>query len=188
VTKHVRKAAALSIALLFMASAAEAASKRKGPKHPPLDVPIAGTLAGGGTFAGTLSLKEFVAREGQVFALGTVRGTATSALGAPLGTALVGTVALPVTVGAGLAARETAAAVVTQQQVCQVLNLEIGSISFDLLGVQVTTLPVGINLTADGSGANVLGHLICTILETVNNVLGLVDLLNALLGLLTGLF
>jgi hypothetical protein len=182
------KTAALSIALLLVASATEAASKRKGPKHPPLEVPISGAVVGGGTFAGTLSLQEFEARDGQAFALGMIRGTVTSAAGAPLGTAVVGQVALPVQVGPGAAAREPAAGVIIQQQTCQVLNLELGSLTFDVLGVQVTTLPIGINLTADATGTNVLGHLICTILETVNNVLGLVDLLNALLGLLTGLF
>ena len=34
---------------------------------------------------------------------------------------------------------------------------------------------------------NVLGSLICTVLETVNNVVGLVNLLNQLLGILGGL-
>ncbi len=185
--KHLSKTAAFSIALLLVASATEAASKRNGPKRSPLEVPIAGAVAGGGTFEGTLSLKEFVARDGQVFALGMIRGTATSAAGVPLGTALVGEVALPVQVGPAGAARQAAEGVVIQQT-CQVLDLELGPFTFDVLGVQVTTLPVGINLTADATGTNVLGHLICTILETVNNVLGLVDLLNALLGLLTGLF
>ena len=76
---------------------------------------------------------------------------------------------------------------VVAQQVCDVLNIEIQPITIDVLGLQVTTLPVGINVTADGTGTNVLGHLVCTILATVGNVIGLVDLLNALLGLLTGL-
>ena len=104
--KHLRKTAAFSIALLLVASATEAASKRRGPKHSPLEVPVAGAVAGGGTFEGTLSLKEFVARDGQVFALGMIRGTATSAAGVPLGTALVGEVALPVQVGPAGAARQ----------------------------------------------------------------------------------
>src|SRR2546422_254276 len=56
----------------------------------PLQLPITGTVAGGGTFAGTLGVEKFVVRDGQVAAIGFVRGTAMSSAGAPLGTALVG--------------------------------------------------------------------------------------------------
>lgn len=48
-----------------------------------------------------------------------------------------------------------------------------------------TTQPIGIDLSGESGG--VLGQLICLILETVGNVLGLVGLLNQLLGLLGGL-
>jgi len=46
--------------------------------------------------------------------------------------------------------------------------------------VQVTTLPVSIDLSGDS--ASPLGNLTCTILATLNNVVGVVGLLNQLLG------
>jgi len=54
-------------------------------------------------------------------------------------------------------------------------------------GLQVATQPISIDVSGVTGGTNVLGSLICTILETVNNVVGLVNLLNQLLGILGGL-
>ena len=59
--------------------------------------------------------------------------------------------------------------------------------NLNVLGLQVTTQPISIDVSGDSTGTNVLGNLICTILTTVNNVVGLVNLLNQLLGLLGGL-
>jgi hypothetical protein len=186
-------ASALSVGMLLAAAASASAAEMKRAQSPPparkpLQVAIVGHAAGGGTFAGTLSIQKFAARDDQVVAIGMVSGTLTGPMGFTMGTTLTGPLALPVLVeppeapGLGIVRSQVIA-----QQTCDVLNIEIQPITIDVLGLQVTTLPVGINVTADGTGTNVLGHLVCTILTTVGNVLGLVDLLNALLGLLTGL-
>lgn len=181
-------AATLSIGVLLWASDAAAAEKNRKHTQAPLQVPITGVVAGGGSFAGTLSIAKFAARDGQVVAIGMLRGTVTGAAGAPVGTALVGPTELPVQVSGAAAARSSAAASgVVIQQTCELLHLEIQPITLDVLGLQVTTLPIGIDLVASGEGTDVLGRLICTVLETVGNVIGLVDLLNQILGLLTGL-
>ncbi len=158
---------------------------QKDEQAAPLQLPITGTLAGGGTFAGTLSVQRFVVRDGQVAAIGMVRGTATSAAGTPLGTALVGSLTLPVQVGPGATMATTTAAPVAAQATCPVLHLEIGAVNLNVLGLQVTTQPIVVDIPGDSAG--VLGNLVCTVLDTLNNVVGLVDLLNQLLGLLTGL-
>ncbi len=150
-----------------------------------LQLPITGTVAGGGTFAGTLSVRKFVVQDGQVAVVGFVRGTAMSAAGVPLGTALVGPITLPVQVGPGATLAPTTAAPVAAQATCPVLHLDIGAANLNVLGLQVTTQPIALDISGDSAG--VLGHLVCTILDTLNNVIGLVDLLNQLLGLLTGL-
>jgi hypothetical protein len=49
----------------------------------------------------------------------------------------------------------------------------------------VTTQPVVLDISGDSAG--VLGNLVCTVLDTLNNVVNLVGLLNQILGLLTGL-
>jgi hypothetical protein len=150
-----------------------------------LQLPITGTVAGGGTFTGTLSVLRFVVRDGQVAAIGMVRGTATSATGAALGTALVGPLTLPVQVGPGVTVATTTAAPVVVQATCPVLHIEIGATNLNVLGLVVVTQPVVLDVSGDTAG--VLGNLVCTVLATLNTVVDLVGLLNQLLGLLTGL-
>ena len=59
------------------------------------------------------------------------------------------------------------------------------AVNLNLAGVLVTTQPVSIDLSGDSSSP--LGNLTCTILSTLNNVVGVVNLLNQLLGVVTGL-
>jgi hypothetical protein len=191
---HTLAASAVSAGILLSVASAGAAEIRRAqpPAQPrkPLQLAIVGHAAGGGTFAGTLSIQKFAVRDDQLVAIGMVSGTLTGPMGFTMGTTLTGPLALPVTVGPrpaptpiSIVRREA----VIQQQLCDLVHIEVQPITIDVLGLQVTTLPLGLDLIADATGTNVLGHLVCTILETVGNVLGLVDLLNALLGLLTGL-
>jgi hypothetical protein len=188
---HALAASAVSAGILLSVASAGAAETRRAqppaPPRKPLQVAIVGHGAGGGSFAGTLSIQKFAVRDDQLVAIGIISGTATGAMGFTMGTTLTGPLALPVKVEPQAPGLGILRSQVVAQQACDVLNIEIQPITIDVLGLQVTTLPVGINVTADGTGTNVLGHLVCTILATVGNVLGLVDLLNALLGLLTGL-
>jgi hypothetical protein len=170
--------------LLLGAGATRADPGGKKGQAASLQLPITGTVAGGGTFAGTLSVLKFVVRDGQVAAIGMVRGTATSAAGTPLGTALVGPLTLPVQVGPGATLAPTAAAPVAAAT-CPVLHIDIGAVNLNVLGLQVTTQPVVLDISGDSAG--VLGNLVCTVLDTLNNVVNLVGLLNQILGLLTGL-
>jgi hypothetical protein len=190
-TIHRLMASTLSMALVLPAAgaAAEGHGGRNDVKNsrPPLPLSVAGTVAGGGTFEGTLSIQKFVARDGQVMAIAMISGRLTSGAGLPLGTAAAGPIALPVSVTPGgpitTATLPDRAAVA--QATCSVLHLELNPVNLNLLGLQVTTMPIVLDVAGDTAG--VLGHLVCTILDTLNNVVGLVDLLNQLLGLLTGL-
>jgi hypothetical protein len=172
--------------LLATAAAADRSDKEEhGGRQAQLYLPIAGSVTGGGTFAGTLSVQRFEGRDGRVVAIGMVSGSVSGA-----GTALVGPLALPVEVGPGsqrAAASPAAAGPQQAAQTCQLLHLALGAVNLDVLGLQVTTQPISIDVSADSTGTNVLGNLICTILATLNNVVGLVNLLNQLLGLLGGL-
>jgi hypothetical protein len=181
-------ASVLSLALLLCGGAAVArehddddGSKAK------LYLPIAGTAPGGATFAGTLSVLKFSQRDGKPVAIGMVSGSATSSSGTPLGTALTGPIELPVQVAPGPALTSAAPISVQQATTCQVLHLDLGAVNLNVLGLTVATQPIAIDVSGTTGGTNVLGTLICTILETVNNVVGLVNLLNQLLGILGGL-
>jgi len=151
----------------------------------PLQLPIAGTVEGGGTFSGTFSLERFAAVDGKPVAVGMVKGLVTGPTGAPVGTALAGPLELPVEIKDGAA--PAGAQIVPQQAECQVLHLEIAGVNLNLLGLTITTQPIVLDLAAEAGGTNVLGSLICAILELLGNVVGLVDLLNELLGVLGGL-
>jgi len=58
-------------------------------------------------------------------------------------------------------------------------------VNLNLLGLVVATQPIAIDLSGDSSAP--LGNLVCTTLQTLNNVVGLVGLLNQLLSTVTGL-
>jgi len=173
----------IPIALLLLATAAIAAPSDKPAKDgsAPLQLPITASATSGGTFVGTLSINRFEARADQVVAIGIVRGSV-----AGVGTALVGEVVLPVHVGpASQGAAAPQSLVAQQQATCQALHLEIGAVNLNVAGLQITTQPIAIDLSGDSSGP--LGNLVCTSLQTLNSVVGLVGLLNQLLGALTGL-
>ena len=173
----------IPIALLLLATAAIAAPSDKQAKDgsAPLQLPITGSATTRATFVGTLSIERFEARAGQAVAIGIVRGSV-----AGVGTALVGEVPLPIKIGpASQGAAAPNSLVAQPQATCQALHLEIGAVDLNFAGLQITTQPIAIDLSGDSSGP--LGNLVCTILDTLNNVVGLVGLLNQLLGTLTGL-
>jgi hypothetical protein len=180
-------ASALSLALLLCGAAATAREHDDDDRsRAKLYLPIAGTAPGGVTFAGTLSVQKFSQRGGQPVAIGMVSGSATLS-GASLGTVLTGPIEFPVQLAAGSALTSNAPISVQQATNCQVLHLDLGAVNLNVLGLTVATQPISIDLSGVTGGTNVLGTLICTILETVNNVVGLVNLLNQLLGILGGL-
>lgn len=73
---------------------------------------------------------------------------------------------------------------------CSILNLEIGAISLDLLGLQVDTSDICLRITAESGEGNLLGNLLCSVANLLNdgtplgNVLG--GLTGGQLGTLTG--
>ena len=65
-----------------------------------LTLPVAGTFGGGGEFKGTISISRFEQRAGKIVAIGMVSGVLSRA-NRPLGTAVAGEIAWPVTVQSG---------------------------------------------------------------------------------------
>ena len=188
--RHLR--ASIPIALLLLATAAIAVPSDNKANDAPgsLQVPIAGSVTTGGTFAGTLNILRFEARDKHVVAIGIVRGSV-AGVEKPF-SVLTGEVVLPVAVGPASQAAAASTALMAQQPAvaqqattCQALNLSVGAVNLNLLGLTVITQPISIDISGDSSAP--LGNLVCTILDTLNNVVGLVGLLNQLLGTLTGL-
>jgi hypothetical protein len=74
--------------------------------------------------------------------------------------------------------------------VCSILHLELGPLELNLLGLVVElddcdNGPVTVDITAITGPGNLLGNLLCSIVNLLNPGLSLGDLLNLLLGLLT---
>jgi hypothetical protein len=186
----------MTIALVLPSTVGIAAQQPPAPSA--LVLPITG-VGNGVTFNGTVAVQRFVQQDGQVFAIGAVSGRLSGPAG-PIGTSISLPVAFPVHVGSGLTARaergrihpasrpvpdDGARVILAQATTCGVLHLDLGAVNLNLLGVVVTTTPVTIDINGDTAGP--LGNLVCAILSTLNNVVGLVNLLNSLLGLVTGL-
>ena len=124
---------------------------------------------GVGTFSGTLDIQRFAAIDHRVLvAVGTVSGTLTSALGTTH-SVTDQPVALPVTkvsvsgrsVGAS-SAPVTTQPVTTQQaaQDCQILHLEFGGITLNVLGIAVQLSPIVLDVDLGG----ILGGILCGLL------------------------
>ena len=134
---------AISLIGAFSVSAATVAAKpaAAAPAAGGLTVPInlPGTIGGvAGAFDGTLSITKFVLKDGQVLAKGLLNGTVTQA-GQVVGNLTNTKVNLPVAPLAPAA--------------CDILNLVLGPLHLNLLGLVVDLNQVVLNITAQpGSG------------------------------------
>lgn len=64
---------------------------------------------------------------------------------------------------------------------CQVLDLTVGAINLNLLGLNVATNTIHLNITAVPGPGNLLGNLLCAVTHLLDNPNGLTGLLNNLL-------
>jgi hypothetical protein len=137
-------------------------------------VPITGTFtdaAGGtGTFVGSFDISRFAVQNGGLVAVGTLTGTLTDSVGTVLGT-VSRQIALPVTIA---------------QATCQILDLELGPLDLDLLGLMVHLDRVNLEITAQSGPGNLLGNLLCGLAGLLDDnapLNAVTRLLNQLLGL-----
>lgn len=133
-----------------------------------LSIPITGS-GSGLNFVGTFSLEKFVRTDTGVVAIGTLTGTVTNALG--IVTSVVKTITLPVHIGTAT---------------CEILHLDIGPISLDLLGLQVDLSRIVLDITAESGAGNLLGNLLCAVAGLLDDPGGLARILNQILGILIG--
>ena len=141
--------------------------------------PVTGTFKnsdGTGTFAGTFTPKKFSVVNGTLEATGPLTGTLTNANGSKAG-AVDQTVTMPVNTAA--AAADPAS--------CGILNLVLGPLNLNLLGLVVTLNQVHLNITAVPGVGNLLGNLLCDVVNLLNgggSLTAISTLLNEILALL----
>ena len=128
------------------------------------------TIPGVGTFVGSFTPTQFGASNGQLSVTGLVEGTFTSVAGVV--TQVSQSVTTPVTAAATQAA-------------CQILNLDLGPLDLNILGLRVQLNEVQLDITAVPGPGNLLGNLLCAVAGLLdgNGLNGLANLLNRLLGL-----
>jgi hypothetical protein len=162
---------ALFAVLLLGSNEAFAASKS-------LSVPVAGTFTdshgGTGSFSGTLAITQFAVSGGQAAAKGLLSGTLVDSTGAVVGSVLK-SVTIPVSVD--------------PTSTCEILHLDIGPISLNLLGLQVNLSEIVLDISAQSGAGNLLGNLLCAVANLLNggSPNTLVDLLNQILQAITNL-
>ena len=157
--------AAIISALVLGANTVAARSPGAGTS-PVSAIAVSGTFDDGngpGTFSGTLDISRFDGRAGALVAVGTIDGTLTNALGIT-STVADRPVSLPVeNVRVANSAGPSASAPVTTQQAaqeCQIVHLDFGGITLDVLGIGVKLSPISLDLTLSG----LLGNLLCGLL------------------------
>jgi hypothetical protein len=164
---------ATALGLSFTGAGVASAAPSAPAAAPPvtaLATPITGT-ADNGSFAGSFTPARFSSRNGNLLATGVLSGTVSDSSGATIGT-VTRTVSMPVTVAAAT---------------CRVLDLVLGPLHLDLLGLVVDLNQVHLVITAVQAPGNLLGNLLCAIthlLDGTPSAGGLAVLLNAILALL----
>jgi hypothetical protein len=195
-------ASALVLAAAPAAHADEGRHEGEG-KHdnPFMNVPVSGTTDQG-DFNGTLDVQRFEAIHGQVVAVGLLRGATRQ--GRMIKDQAV---ALPVQTSGSQGAlfredatrpalfRGTGAStplIIPAQAACPVLNLALGPLDLDLLGLVVHLNQVQLNVVAQPGQGQLLGNLLCAVtnlLDNFNPNLGaaLANALNQLAAFFAGL-
>jgi hypothetical protein len=127
-------------------------------------LPVTGTLPDGRAFTGELSNLSTAVVNGVIQLSGTITGTGLPAGGTTFTAPIQD---LAVTDG------------------CSILNLDLGPLHLDLLGLVIDLSPVTLDVTAVPGAGNLLGNLLCAVAGLLDNpgnpLNGIVALLNRLL-------
>lgn len=173
--------AALVLTMTAMPSLAQAPTAGAG-----LTVPVQGNARGAGRVTGTFTIHRFVDNGGQLGAFGTM--VLTTAQGQ---TAVTQTV-VPVTANHRPAAATAASAAAAVQAVCEIVDLTLGPLDLNLLGLLVHLDTVHLDIDADptlGLLGQLLGGLLCG--SDLGGIFGslttLVGFLNSVLQALGGI-
>jgi len=138
-------------------------------------VPVEGAVSSiGGTFEGMADINRVAMQNGRLMAVGTLTGDIVNSAGDTVGSVTDKPVSLPV---------------VAEDGSCQILDLSIGTVRLDLLGLIVQLDPVHLNITAQQGAGNLLGNLLCSVAHLLDGnasafgfLSPIVNLLNQIIG------
>jgi hypothetical protein len=183
--------AALLGSFVAIPSAPAFAQGGSNPNTNRLEVPVTGVAQGVGTLAGTFAIGKFAIKDGILVAQGQLTATVTDAAGNVVRT-FTTSVAMPVNNASGSGADAAAGcdSATMAAAACDILNLVLGPLHLDLLGLVIDLNQVVLEITATTGSGDLLGNLLCAITGLLDaGDLGqqLVNLLNQLIGVLAGL-
>jgi len=171
-------------------------SAQRGPAGPAAEraalltnIPVTGTLADGGAFTGTLTAKNISVDPAtrQLTMTGVVNGTATKSTGEVVAI-LNQTFTAPVSINRP----GTTSSLIqpTAQASCGILNLVLGPLHLDLLGLVVDLNQVVLDITAVTGAGNLLGNLLCALtglLDIPGALAAITHILDSINTILSGL-
>jgi hypothetical protein len=129
-------------------------------------LPVTGTLPDGSAFTGSLSNLSTSVVDGVIQLSGTITGTGLPADGT--------------TFTAPIQSLDANGA-------CDILNLDLGPLDLNLLGLQIDLAPVVLDITAVQGAGNLLGNLLCAVAGLLDGNGALTGISALLNRLLTGL-
>jgi hypothetical protein len=152
--------AAVFAALLVVPVAADAQSApAEMPATSLAHVPVSGTTHNGKAFKGRFDVSQFVTRGGKSYALGTLTGK--------VGGRSIkrSNVAIPASIEntSSLTGQARTAAAT-----CPILHLVLGPLNLNLLGLTVHLNQVVLDITAVPGAGNLLGNLLCSVSNLLN--------------------
>ena len=163
-----------------------AAAKAKKPTA--LSAPITGTLQDGtGKVNGLFNITKFAQRKGELVAIGNFTGTITDAAGKVTAGSKKIAIPLDTAPAAGATKALAPAAAAAGPLSCQILDLVLGPVDLNLLGLKVHLDTVKLNITAEGGAGNLLGNLLCAVAGLLDGATGLNGILANLTKLLNQL-
>src|SRR3954469_1422860 len=174
--------AVAAFALLLIGGAGPAAAQSTGSSKPLTKVmKITGKSKNGKKFTGTFTVDRFAKKNGRLGAVGTVKGRFKNRR----------VTRHNVFVPAKVARQAQTSQLVPTPGACQVLNLQLGPINLNLLGLVVRTNQINVLIEAVPGAGNLLGNLLCTVTGLLDpNTLPtsqVVALLNPTLAILNGI-
>lgn len=171
--------------LLFVGVTSTQTAEAAPTKKPSLTQKVTGKTADGTAVEGTYKITKFAVEKGKLVAKGTFTGKI-------LGSDGTDTVKKAVTIPVSQGAEDASGQDVQAQATCNVLNLSLGPLDLNLLGLVVHLDEVNLIIDAVSGPGALLGNLLCAVaglldgpsLPGLNDILA--DLLNLILGNLGG--
>jgi hypothetical protein len=150
-----------------------------------IDSRIRGTTGNGRKVTGAFVPLKFTKRDGKVFVRGLLQGVVHNDDGSRKTFGVLRT--LRVKTINGVPATRSGAARTSSRASCDVLNLVLGPLDLDLLGLNVNLDRVVLDIVAESGAGKLLGNLLCAVVGLLDGglqgLLGrLTDLLNQILG------